>query len=342
MSTTSIRSIAIAVALAALVATAGCSAGSVPGLGDGGGSVSVDSVPADADVVMSVDVQGMLSDSTNEELANGVMGIDDTASGAQNLGEALDDIENDTGLDPRKADRMIAFGQTESQDAGNNYGAALISGEWTEDEIVDAIEEDGDTTLEEDEYGGKTVYVQESEFGSDSWLGILGDGRYVVGTEDAVKDAIDVDTGEADALSGELRTAYDDTRDGYVRFAMTVPTDDIPTEAVGRQTNLNAEAFTSLNTVSGAYYTDGDTVGLSMSMASGSEDDATDVYDVTNGAVSLARGATDNDEIKSALQDVEVEQDGSTVTVTYSNTAEAIVDLFEALSEMGGPTGTTA
>jgi len=114
----------------------------------------------------------------------------------------------------------------------------IVTTEFSEDEIISSMEESG-TELAEESYGDTTVYTY--GFENQNAVAALGDGTFALGDTAAVKSVVDVESGDADALSGELRSEYKDTDDGYVRFAMNVPQEQIPSEQLGGELSARHE-----------------------------------------------------------------------------------------------------
>lgn len=344
-----LRGVALAVAMSILVVTAGCSA--LPG-GDGGGTTtaSVDSVPAGVDSVATVDVAGILADENHRSIANTVFNLSAQQpfyEGPANVSAALEEARDSSDLDPSGLNNVVAFGAYpeggSSADAG--YGAVIVGSSWEEAALIETIRNQSDATVTEGEYGGATVYTTEgSEEGT---IGVLADGKYVFGTTAAVEDVIDVDQGNADALSGSLRTAYEDSHEGYVRFAATVPQDSasVPGGAAPGGVNVS-DAFQKITMVSGAHYTDGDSVGVTTTLHAEDSSAASDIQSTIDGLVSIAQGTVEDPDLTAVIDSVSVsEPDGSTVTITYEQSTSEIEDLVRTYFEqalMGAAASSTS
>lgn len=305
-------------------------------------------MPADADYVVYLDVQGALADETLRNLTNTYLELQaggKHSSTPASVEGVLGEVRNSTELAPEGLLSATMFGTTpDSETAGlagqTDSAGVVVQATWSEEALVGAIENSSAYDLEASSYAGATLYSPtDATAASDSYLGVLGDDRYVVGTEERVKAVLDVSAGDADALSGDLRSAFADTReDGYVRYAMTVPQDQVPTDRLENTSGVsNPEIFTEVETVSGAQYTDGDTVGLSMTMHVGSTDAAKDLADVLAGVFAFARqsygetpaaGLMDRDSLSAT-------QSGSTVTVTSENGVAELNTILELVVGIG-------
>ncbi|MFB6136653.1 MAG: hypothetical protein ABEJ04_07820 [Halobacteriaceae archaeon] len=335
--------------VALLAVSAGCSG--LPTGSDGGvqSSPALDSVPAGADVVGYVDVQGALGDDAVRTVLNESIALSSRSSmdedAPDTLAAAIAEAENESELDLSAFASVTFYGRTNTT-GDASYSAAVLSTGWAESDLVAAMENDSTYSLEETTYEGQTLY--EPTGGSEtvvagedlgSWVGVLGDGSYVVGSESAVKDALDVSAGNADRLSGDLRTAFEDTGDGYLRYAVAVPQEEFDAGQVSP--GMNTDVFNDVTLVSGSLYTEGEDISLETTLTFQSDSAAGDARDVLKGAVTTYRGLVEDNQTKQLLSEehLTVEADGSTVVVTSTNSADDVVSILEKLygSPMAGP-----
>lgn len=300
-----------------------------------GNDADLDLVPHGATSVTYVNVDQATSDQAIREVVDTWYELE--SSDTDSMDEAMAEFEDETGLDLDDLHHATSFSKyDESTGTGvTQRTATILRSDWSESNFVAGVEQDDSVTLVASSYNGVTLYEPEEEprFGtSSSWIGVLGDGTYVVGTEAAVKDTVDVQQGDADPVEGELRDAFEGTRSGYIQFAFSLPEEQIPSEA----RNVNTSKLRGVSVVTGAYYSTSNGLGFETTMHTESESTARDVKDVTEGGVSLLRGSTENQELKETLHDVEVTQDGTEVTVTYENSVESINELLRALDEQSG------
>ncbi|AHG05272.1 hypothetical protein HALDL1_09695 [Halobacterium sp. DL1] len=269
--------------------TAGCTGILGSGGESGGSGAQLDSVPANAEFVGYVDASGMVGDDSLRTLANTALETQAQTSqyyeGPESVSEMLDTLEEESGLDPQKFNDVTFFGSPGDTVATNAEQAGMIvTTEFSEDEIISSMEESG-TELAEESYGDTTVYTY--GFENQNAVAALGDGTFALGDTAAVKSVVDVESGDADALSGELRSEYKDTDDGYVRFAMNVPQEQIPSEQLGANSPLDTSAFNTVQFVSGSFSTSGDSVTANVNMVSESSGDASRTADLVDGALSI-------------------------------------------------------
>jgi len=305
----------------------------VPILGDSGGSASLDAVPDDVDVVVYADGR-IVDDETTETMMNGALELSSqnpTYSGPSSYDELLAEANGETDLDVDAFDSATMFATyPEGPAATTEYVGFVVESDWSKADIVNSIEQNSGT-VQERTYAGTTVYVQPSEFGTDTWLAPLGDGTFAVGSETAVSDAIDVENGDMSTLSGDLRDSFGDLRDGYVKFAATLPED------VTEQTGVpqGGQMARNVRAASGVYYTSGSDVGMELHLTGTDQSSADSVKESIDGLLSFATVGSQDSPTADLIDAVTVSQDGRQVTISFEYAAEELVSVMEQLSGTG-------
>ena len=326
---TTLRKLGIVLLAFALVAGAGCS-GAVLG-GDGGGGSSdealIEYVPEGQTVVMSFDMAVMEDQTTMELLASSE---DDQAS-QEDFQESMTEFEAETGLDPSGFNSMLIYGQdtgmSTSVDSSSQEDVGIVvDTEWSTDELMSAIESNDSVSLQEQDYAESgslyKVVDETSASEDDTYLGVHGNGVFVLGTEGPVRNSLDITYADGSALSGTLREAYDNTRDGYMSFAMTMPEDSGSTgSGMGSQMTSDIQAMT------GVYYTSGDTVGLEGRIIMSSEQSA---QRLSQGVQMLMTSYSQDPEMATVVENLDVAQDGSDVTFTYESDVQTLIEASES------------
>jgi hypothetical protein len=170
-------------------------------------------------------------------------------------------------LDPAAASHVTYFGRSDS-----SYGARLVVANWTATETVAALEARRSVDFESESRRGYQVFRSDAgpavavlDGGAEGGpVPQTGPRLLAVGNASAVDDAVDVAIGRADpettpeTVGGELRRRYQDTGDGYVRFAYRFRPETVPdypfvgsavrtVEYVGTSYTLNESAVASAN-----------------------------------------------------------------------------------------------
>jgi hypothetical protein len=257
------------------------------------------------------------------------------------VSELLDETENQTDLSVEGLQSVTMFGRypgpnesTYGVTPQTEYSAAIVTTSWSESELVSELENQSDANLTESTYADATLYTQNG----DQYVGVLGDGRFVFGPRAPVEDVLDVASGNGSAVGGDLRDAFEDTRDGHVRFASEVRNDQVPTDELDETGAVsNANIFDEVDVVSGAMYTDGDTVGTDVSMTVGDESTAENLRGVTIGAVSYARQSLNGTQYHAYVsqENMSVSRSGTSVTLSSTNGVDSLETLLETLYGQG-------
>ena len=336
----------------ALVFIAGC-------VGGGG---STDSVSGDVNVtefVPNENVDGVfhvdmaiLEDQTTKDLTNALIEVGMEQNPNYDGPESYEDIWNqfsqgsDTEFDPRDLNEVAVFSEVPENTAvaqNESLGAAVLSADLTEDEMVSLVEQNA--TVESGEYSGVPFYTVQPDdtLQEPGYMAVLQEGVYAFGQEGPVRSTVDVAQGNADALSGELREELDRVRDGYINFAVKIPEDSLVSivdefmgAGPGQVPGLGALGKVSV--VSGSYYTEGETMGTSVNMRAGNAEDAEGISDAIGGLTFVAKNKY-GENASAVLDPLETNTDGSTVLVTYETTVDEFVEGLEALQSaaMTGP-----
>jgi len=375
----------VVVAFLAVGGVAAAQMGALDGVTDSQDSALLEPVPDGVDSVAVFDASVIESDTAERLYATGynatVGSVNTTDSGEANetddemvtptsptemvpanLTGALEEVENRSGLDPRAVEQVIVYSQRQENFTSPPYQGAIVEADWETSDVVDAVSESTNRTYRNTTVDGVTVYKPEqteddnvTSFGPpepDQWVAVLDENEYVFGTEQAVADAVDVEVDDADPVDGDLRRAFDDTRDGYLRYAQSSQNVNVTqiNRTMGQSTGLNvtayAQAYNDLHITSGTYYIteDGEALGTESRVLTNSTDTARDVEDLAQGFISIQAGAIQNETLETELRETDVTRDGTTVTVsreTDIETAETLVRWYGSILAGGQSSAAT-
>lgn len=258
-------------------------------------------------------------------------------SGPESFEAALDEAEAEATLSPSGLQSVLGFGEVGYLGFGGEaYAGALFETDWAESDVLDALEENSRVEYTESEYAGTTVYRNDGE-SLDTTLAVLGDGRYVLGSANAVEDAVDVANGDGDAIGSALSGAYDASRDGYVRYGAEVPDDSIPRAIPVGGERVELDAYQRVTHSGGSLYSNGDTVGLQVLFVAVDAQAAEAVAEQTEALITVAKSLeSTTEEVEAALDRLTVSQDGTNVSITYETTVDELEARIEALGEQYG------
>jgi len=295
----------------------------------GGGNNPIDQVPEDAEMVVYID-----SDELQDDTETTALSEFGQSAGMWTQEEAAEEFEDETDIDPEGIDTMTVFASDLDSVESNQEpeGAAIAHGSFDTESVTEYIEDEGDE-LEEEEYNGKTIYIEENEYGQDTAIGILDDGQVAVGTEDSIESVIDVNAGDENALGGDLRSEYNEIKsNALLGMAVEVPDVDETIEQANRggPEGIDLTVFESVEMMSFQYATPDGNIDMTTRFQSDSESDAEDLSSVVDSATVLY-GDTGIPEADEEIDKVEVSQEGNSVTVNYETQVDNIEDLQEAL-----------
>jgi len=314
------------VGLVLIVTTAGCMGVASDLVG---GDAPVDQTPDSTELIMDFDMEGLQDDPETNELSEILN--DDGASGAD-IDEVESEFEDEFDIDPDDINTVLVFVddiESSEQFGENNFGV-IAHGAFDTDAVVDTIREE-ESDLTETEYKDQPLYTSEDRSlrGDTAAVGILGDGQIVFGDQQSVESAIDVSVGDADSVSGDLRSEYDAATDeGLVAVVSEVPDDLIPEQ--GGPSGVDLSVFESVNIVSFTYYTPDGQIGADARFLAESSSDAEDIQSVLDAAL-VTFGDTGIPEVDDEIDNIETEQDGNAVTARYEGSLddiETILDTF--------------
>ncbi|MFB6180101.1 MAG: hypothetical protein ABEI77_10300, partial [Halorientalis sp.] len=89
----------------------------------------------------------------------------------------------------------------------------------------------------------------------------------------------------------------------------------------------------NIQVVSGSYYTNDETIGMQMRLETTNTDDADDLDSIVDGGITIVKQDATTNESRNLLDQVEVEQDGTAVKITFESQASTVVDAWTAAAD---------
>jgi hypothetical protein len=312
-------------------------------LGGGSGSTPalMDTVPANASMVVTAEGAAVEAETSRQVVDSAL-----NASGVREPGNYTELVALagvGTGLDTDDLDRIVAYGTVaHGNDADaetRGYLGVLVESEWSESGFVAAVA--GRSQASRESYSGFTVHVV-GEGANATWVGVVEEGRYVVGTEAAVTDALDVVAGEQSAWDGDVRAALDRVDDGSVRFASAVPRSFLQENPTLNQQGLPVDfsAIKSTRVLAGSMRTERENVTMQLRVRTNTTANAETLTGQLDGFASIRASMASSQAVGSALRATTFEQDGETVVVSYEGPEAEFVPAFRRLvADPLGPLG---
>ncbi|MFC7226885.1 hypothetical protein N0B31_05675 [Salinirubellus salinus] len=242
----------------------------------------------------------------------------------------------ESALDTTAVREVTYFGRHDS-----GYEARIVVGNWTAADLAAAVEADANVTLERSDLNGTTLYrgggLAVARLGNDSANTVL-----AVGNETAVRDALEVTTGEAetDGVAGPLRSEFEE-REGYVRFAYRFRPFRVPeypfvggavesVEYVSSEYVLNRSTTAAAGTATPS--ADPPNVSVAIDITTADAESARSVRTIMNAGVTFYRVESRNETLRDELATVDVpEAEGRSVTLRYESSPRMLRVLVRGL-----------
>ncbi len=332
-----------ALSAAAVGSLAGCLGETAPSSdGDGGATTKtydVDSrlaaVPAGLRRVQYVHVGDVLADPAVRALVDAQF-QQQTGShddGPTSFEEARKQFDEQSPVALSGLHEVVSYNLQPKPDEDYSYdNGILLWTDWATADVVSGFEQLYGRELTESSYRNTPVYEptdsEDHHYPFRQVLGALGDGQYVFGSRRGVEAAIDVAAGHADALSGQLRAAFEETR-GPVQFAMAVPQEQFAKQAESDDSHspsyLNPAVLQHVSHAHGSIYAEDDRRIASLTLVAEDAGTATELRKMVDGALATARQNTADDEsVHAIVEDARSSQDGKRVTVSVAATVDEL------------------
>lgn len=242
------------------------------------------------------------------------------------------------------------FGEITDGDDVDYFGI-LVMGSFDETALIAALASAFRSDLVIRDYQGNDVYSSASDAEAFE-LSILDDSTFVLGSRGAVNDVINIKAGDADPASGPLMDTLNDLGGDLFRFAFEVPQEFSGQAGLGSIPQLgdlpiSLDFISALDIVGlGGALKDG-SLELTVAMDFTGEDAAESLEGFISGIVTLASGFLTDPSTVGLLAGLEIDRDGSLLTIKIGIPLEDIPDIFGNLispatteSSGDGPPGT--
>ncbi|MGP8337389.1 MAG: hypothetical protein ACT6FC_04055 [Methanosarcinaceae archaeon] len=283
-------------------------------------------IPVGSDLIASVDLNAILSDKMTGDIYDKSAKPDYSP---QSFEDAMDEIENETGIDVRKINEIVFFADFEGE-----HGGAFITGTFDSENFVDTVV--SEENLEKGTYRGYEYYFENDYQGKPSGsIIILDDGIVLFAySVEVLENIIDIKEGDENPLSTGIMEKYNLLDDGIFKLALQVP-DIYKDEIAGNSGEFNFESFSSIDIVTYLYQKKSSVMTNTMTIYSLDSTSAEDMADVIDGIIKVTKGGTSDQSIKDLLSGIEITQKDSMVTVKSSITEDDLEEMTTKMSEMG-------
>ncbi|MEE9249390.1 MAG: hypothetical protein V3U79_11955, partial [Dehalococcoidia bacterium] len=266
-------------------------------------------MPARTNILLGIRLGDILGDSDLTDLANSVVTpLGENAA----LDQALDEIIEEVGFDPRAVTHALLFGDLES----DGYFGIFFEGSIDQDSLLSALEADQGPLVKE-EYKGQEIYTGPV---GETTVAFLDSGEVLIGSPETVRDTIDVMEGEAEALVGPLLDAFEDLGKSLARMSITIPAGTLPEEGLldeGPFPGFNLDLFTGIQTIGLTFDKEGEDLSFSVALGYPDEEGAARVVEAFDGLVTVFGAFSDDPELARLLDEIEISASGPSATISY-------------------------
>jgi len=291
------------------------------------GLTATEFIPQDANLIANIQISEILND---RDLRDAYDEAEKEAGQPQTFEEALDELADEVGIDLRDFSEVVIFADIATI-AQTGYLGVIVEGSFNETQLINNIEQQAGQELTASNYKGYTLYT---DAGQESGITFLSSRVLLVGTMEAVRDAIDVSKGDQEQLSGIVVDTYNQLGDALIKLAFELPeeaTDALTEELIPGGIPISLDPFADIDIVGFALNKAGETITIQITPHFLSTDSAQDARDTLSGAISLLRLTLEIPEINQLLGKVEVSVTDSWVTIALEITVSEIEWLIEML-----------
>lgn len=340
----------LGLAAATLVAMTGCETNASP-------KSIVDLVPADTAVLGSVKLGQVAQDAAIRDLVGRIAQTQGAAAGptdsvitqvTEKIGVNLADVREVVFAVPSKSLANAGKAPTETHSPRSFNGVVFLNGTYQKDKVVAALERQNKGPLAKSTYKGQEILVAAGQ--NDAEIGaivFLQPDLVILGRESAVKSVVDVQNGDAPAISGAVLQGYQELGSPLAKVYAKIP-EGMLSSAQGNGQNpsplaLDPMLFSKVGSTSLTIDKAGDRLQSQVTLVYPDAPSAQKTRDTLAGLVSLLKGMIADPATNKALSSLEVKNAGSQVTLTASLSGEdinALTQIFAIASRTQGQTTT--
>ncbi len=286
-------------------------------------------VPATANMLVQIQVGRIISNpaltTAYGELAKMKSSLPQTAD------DALNQFLQKTGLDLHTVSTAVFFADIESTDkTQNTYVGLIASGTFNESTLITKIEQQTQQNLTTNDYKGMKVYSGPQDKVE---IVFFDKNRLALGTPKAVRDTIDVIKGDQKPLSGSVIDALDRVGSALITGAF-VPPETLRnqiTKAIPQQNQLSPKYFQDVDAI--AFAADLPVLNVSFRFDAHFSNTASlqDAKDAVTGLISIAKGTSQDPNIKTALSNIQVITSNSWLSVQETASMSDISSLISSI-----------
>ncbi|MCX6776425.1 MAG: hypothetical protein NTY73_00405 [Candidatus Micrarchaeota archaeon] len=288
----------------------------------GGSKDLFELVPKTADIIIIARPSAILNDS-------------DLSSYTSDMQSQVDTIQQNSGMDPMKIDRLAIFMTSSSMDSQTTYMGVIIRGTIDKGRVLSNLS--STNTITNTTYENSLVYKASPKggHGTPVYFAFLDDSTLIVGTQDAVRNTIDVNSGKMDSIKSnqnfsQMYTSFDKNSIVMLLMADSSTVKDYIRSMGGA--SFNTSSLSSADYFGLSILKEMKNINIKLLVIADNSASASSISTLFNKVLSTVEGLTQSGSAaESLVNNVNVATSGSTVTVTVSTTSDQLDQLQEEM-----------
>jgi hypothetical protein len=263
--------------------------------------------------------------------------MDGNEGASEQFEEAREEFLEETGIDLSDVSEVVIFADVSSEEDMEYYGI-IMTGNFGDEDLVDRIEAKSEMDFRTEKFADYTIYVDHD---NDSAFVAISNKMIILGSEGAVKDCIDVASGEVYRLSGVVLDNYNSLGDVVMKLSMVVPNDakesfaEVPDEAM---VPVGMEAFSEIRTLGMAADMGTQSMTVIVNADFSSPGSAADAAEALETMIDFIAMMSTEQEMADMLGRIEISVRASRMYLTYEISLAEMAELGESLKDsMGMP-----
>jgi hypothetical protein len=270
-------------------------------------------VPAAANTIIQIQVGKILSNSAiqiaYDELAK------TKPAWPQTVNDVLSQLVQKTGIDLSTISSVVLFADIESTgQTQESYSGIIVAGKFKESELIAKIQQQIKQDFTTSDYKGLTVYSAPKD---QYEIVFLSKSQLVLGSAKAVQDVVDVSKGNQPAVSGTIIDTLNRFGSALIVGASILP-ENLRNQLVGKvpqQTTLSMKSLQDMDIIGFAI----DQPSLNLSFRIDAHftvaASAKDAQDTISGLISVAKGTSQDANVKAALGNIQISTNNSWLSI---------------------------
>ena len=270
-------------------------------------------VPAAANTIIQIQVGKILSNSAIQ------IAYDELAkmkpAWPQTVNDVLSQLVQKTGIDLSTISSVVLFANIESTgQTQESYAGIIAAGKFKESELIAKIQQQTKQDFTTSDYKGLTVYSAPKDHYE---IVFLSQSHLAMGTAKAVQDVVDVSKGNQPAASGTVIDTLNRFGSALIVGASVLP-ENLRNQLVSKvpqQTTLSMKSLQDMDII--GFAIDQPSLNLSFRIDAHftAAASAKDAQDTISGLISVAKGTSQDANVKTALGNIQISTNNSWLSI---------------------------